>query len=69
MKNIDANLTVKEILKENKIVSNWIDNYRLKNEYNPIALKEYNTKFETEFNHFLNNSNLSSETIELFETI
>lgn len=49
-------------------VSNFIDNWREKNEYNPLFLEEYNNKFNAEFNHFLKNSNFSEETIKMFES-
>lgn len=59
-------METKKILTENKIVLSFIKNWQSKNDYNPIALKEYNNKFNVEFNHFLSNANLSKETIDLF---
>jgi len=59
-------MNTKKTLNENKKVLNFIENFRLKNEYNPISLKPYNKKFNIEFKHFLNNSNLSKETINIF---
>ena len=56
-----------EILTENETVLNFIKNWQLKNEYNPISLDPYNEKFKIEFNHFLKNNDFSSDTITIFE--
>jgi len=60
-------MRTKKLLSENETVLNFIKNWQSKNDYNPIALKEYNNKFNTEFNHFLNGANLSKETINSFK--
>ena len=57
----------KLILNENEAVLSFIKKWQSKNDYQPIALKEYNKKFNVEFNWFLKNSNFSKETIKLFK--
>ena len=58
---------IETLRKENKQVLEFIKVWQSKNEYNPIALDEYNAKFKKEFEHYLNNSNLSKETIESYK--
>lgn len=57
---------VQEAISENNRVIAFIDDYRAKNEYNPIALDEFNAKFNKEFTHFLNNGGFTDETIKFF---
>jgi len=57
---------IKRARKENDLVSKFIKNFQANNEYKPESLTEYNAKFNKEFKHFLNNSNFSKDTIELF---
>ena len=52
---------------ENKMILDFIKNWQDKNEYHPISIDEYNSKFKKEFFYFLDNSNLSKETIQLFK--
>lgn len=60
-------MTTERILVENKKVQEFIDSFQANNEYNPISINEYNAKFRIEFNHFLENSGFSDETIQLFK--
>lgn len=60
--------TVKKILSENERVQNFIKEYQLKNNYNPVFLEQYNAKFNAEFNRFLIDGNFSQETVNLFFT-
>lgn len=60
-------MTEERLLSENKKVMNFINEFRDKNDYNPISLDEYNAKFKKEFNHFLENSNFLDETVQLFK--
>jgi len=60
-------LKVKETLKENEKVLNFIIDWESKNEYKKESLKKYNYRFTKEFNFFLNNNNFSKDTIELFQ--
>ena len=53
---------------ENEEIQKFIKNYQSKNEYNPRFLDEYNTKFNAEFDYFLNNSNFSKKTINFFKS-
>lgn len=60
-------MNTERILSENKKVMDFINEFRNKNEYNPISLDEYNAKFKKEFNHFLENSNFSDAVVQLFK--
>ena len=57
---------IEKIKAENETVLSFIKNWQSKNDYNPIALNEYNAKFKVEMNHFLSTKNFSKETIDLF---
>ena len=59
---------ITQITDEKKKALNFIEDWQSKNEYNPLFLGEYNDKFNKEFNHFLNNSNFSEQTINFFKT-
>jgi hypothetical protein len=50
---------------EHAKIYSFIENWRVKNEYNPITLEEYNAKFRKEFNQFLDQSDFSEEIIKL----
>ena len=58
--------SIENILSENERIQNFISEYQRKNEYNPLYLKEYNEKFNTEFKDFLSSGVFSQKTIELF---
>ena len=58
--------TRKELNKENDTILHWIKEWQSKNDYNPIALDEYNAKFKKEFNHFLKNGNFDKDTVSIF---
>ena len=58
--------SIKNLNKENNKVLKFIKNWQSKNEYKPETLKQYNKKFNIEFNLFLKNNNFSKETINFF---
>lgn len=57
------------LLSENNRVLKFIKKFQSKNEYNYKFLDEYNAKFRAEFDDFLNNSNLTQDTINFFSDI
>lgn len=55
------------IKNENEKVLKFIKDWQSKNEYKKENLKEYNAKFNKDFNSFLGKNNFSKETLDLFK--
>jgi len=59
---------ISQAINENNQVLKFINEWQVKNNYNPQFLTEYNAKFNAEFWDFLDNSKLSESTKNFFKS-
>lgn len=60
--------TRKKILAENEKIKTFITEWQKENPYSPEIKEERNAKFRVDFNKFLDQSNFSDSTKQLFKS-